>query len=156
MLTKIFTSTNVVVNQWLFHHHGYQNLVLILLLGIRLSTKSKPTSISIFTQQSSTPLAKCLFKLSSIIGIISVKLEQHGQYLTLNFALILVIPKLFVVVNQHMVFTRQKSWRRILRSWRITTEYETALYFGVLFYFWLLNRIKSLVFTLIIFLAIMC
>ena len=36
------------------------------------------------------------------------------------------MPKLFVVANQHMVFTKKKTWRSISRSWKITTGYETT------------------------------
>ena len=71
-LTNTFTSIKIVVNQWLFHHHNHQYLVLIPFLGVQLSTKNNSTRISILPRQSPTPLARLLFKLSTIIGILSV------------------------------------------------------------------------------------
>ena len=85
-LTKTFTSTHSVVNQRLFHHHGHQYLVLVSFLCVQLSTKSNSTRISLLPRQSPTPLDRLLFKLSMIIVIISVKLDQQGRCLTLSFA----------------------------------------------------------------------
>ena len=62
MLTNTFTSTIIVVNQWLFHQHRYQDLVLILFLSTRLYTKNNSTKISILSQRSPTPLARLLLK----------------------------------------------------------------------------------------------
>ena len=61
ILIRTFTSTNVVVNQWMFHHHRHQYFVLILFIGVRLYTRNNLTRISILLQQSPNPLAKLLF-----------------------------------------------------------------------------------------------
>ena len=126
MLTKIFPCTNIVVNQRLFHYRGHHDFVLVLFLGAHLYTRKNSTRISILSQQYPIPLARVLFKLSAIIGILSVKLEQYCQYSTLKYALILGTPKLFIIANQHMVFTRQKSWWSISRSWE--KKMSTRLY----------------------------
>ena len=111
-------STHIFVNQWLFHHHGHQDFVLILFLGVCFSKKRNSTSILILPQQSPSSLGKLLLKLSTKICILPMKLMQHGQCSALNLALILGIPKLFVAANQHAVLTKQKSWRSISSSWK--------------------------------------
>ena len=71
----------------------------ILLFGVRLYTKSNSNNILILPQQSPNPLARLFFKLSTKIGVLSVKSEQYGQCTTSNFVLIMGIPKLIVIDN---------------------------------------------------------
>ena len=84
-LTKTFTSSNILVKQWFFHHYRHQDIVLTLFLFLSLYYKNNSTRILILLQQSLTPLVKLLFILSTIIEILSVKLEHHGQLSTLDF-----------------------------------------------------------------------